>query len=96
MRELGKSCAGVGASDEKEALCWKCGNISVPVALEHSQPKGAVLAVGFLRMGSQTLYFPHIAMSKSDNSSVGFLRTAKCHVYMELVLGKCIFPELLF
>lgn len=81
---------------KKKLSVGRCGNISVPVTLEHSQPKGAVLAVGFLRMGSQTLYFPHIAMSKSDNSSVGFLRTVKCHVYMELVLGKCIFPELLF
>lgn len=81
----------------KKKLCvGKCGNVSVLFALEHNQPKGAVLAVGFLRMGSQTLYFPHIGISKSDSSSEGFLRTVKCHVYMELVLGKCIFPELFF
>lgn len=81
----------------KRKLCVRrCGYVSVSFALELNQPKGAVLAVGFLRMGSQTLYFPHIAISKSDSSSEGFLRTVKCHAYMELVLEKCIFAELFF
>lgn len=81
---------------KKKLRVRRCGYISVPFALEHNQPKGAVLAVGFLRMGSQTLYFPHTALSKSDNSSEAFLRTVKCHVCVELVLEKCIFPELFF
>lgn len=77
MRELGKSCPGMGQElvKEKKLCVRRRGNVSVPFALEHRQPKGAVLAVGFLRMGRQTLYFPYIAISKSDNSSEGFLRT---------------------
>lgn len=80
----------------KKKLCiGRCGNISVSFAPEPANPKEQC----WLLVSSEweaRLHFPHIAISKSDNSSEGFLRTVKCHVYMELVLGKCIFPELFF
>lgn len=34
---------------------WEC--LIAPFVLKHNQPKGAMLAVGFLRMGSQALPF---------------------------------------
>lgn len=89
LGELGKSphklhWAGVGTGGEKEGLSWKVWACLITLfALEHNQPNGAMLAVGFLRMGSQALSFADTGISRSDNSSEGFLRD--CHVYMDLV-----------
>lgn len=80
LGELGKSphkldWAGVGTGGEKEALSWKVWvRLIALFALEHNQPKGAMLAVGFLRMGNQGFSFPGIGISRSDNSSEGLLR----------------------
>lgn len=82
----------------KKKLCvGTCGNVSLShLLLSTTNPKEQCWLLIFLRMGSQTLCFPHIGISKSDSSSEGFSRTVKCHVYVELVSGKCIFPELFF
>lgn len=91
-RELGKSphkldWAGVGTGGEEEALSWKVGACLIALfALEHNQPKGAMLAVGFLRMGSQALSFPGIGISRSDNSSEGLLRDC----LMSCLRGPCV------
>lgn len=51
---------------------WAC--LIAPFALERNQPKGVTLVVGFLRMGGQALPLPGVGISRSDNSSEGFLR----------------------
>lgn len=66
--------ARVGTGHERAALSWKVwACLFAPSALEHNQQKGVMLAVGFLRMGSQALSFPDTAISRSGNSSEGFL-----------------------
>lgn len=70
---------------------WHCS-----FALEHNQPKGAMLAVGFPGKGSQALFFQVLVSAGLTASQRDFWGTAECRVDMDLVSGKCIFPELFF
>jgi len=92
LGELGKSphkldWGIVGTGAEKEDLSWKVWACLIALfALEHNQPKGVMLAVSFLRMGSQALAFPDIGISKSNNFSEGFLRDC----LMLCLYGSCV------